>query len=115
EKLGREPSLAEIAQAAGVPERLYPIMASALLTLKSIRQTVSIDGRGDDGEGGLASEIEDETGEDPADLAEKHQARNRLAEILGDMPERSLEILTLRYGLGGQDPCTLREVGEKVK
>jgi RNA polymerase primary sigma factor len=114
EKLGREPSLAEIAEAAEVPERVFPIMASALLTLKSIHQTVSIDAPGDDDGSTLAGEIEDVEGDDPADLAEHHQARNRLAEILGDMPRRSLEILTLRYGLGGQDPCTLREVGEKV-
>lgn len=116
EKLGREPALAEIAEAAQVPERLFPIMASALLTLKSIHQTVSIDSTGGDDEtGSLAGELPDK-GEDvdPADVAEEHQDRNRLAEILGDMPKRSLEILKLRYGLGGEEPRTLREVGEKV-
>ena len=115
EKLGREPALAEIAEAAGAPERLFPIMASALLTLKSIHQTVSIDSTGgDEDASSLAGELPDLGGSDPADVAEEHHNQNRLTEILGDMPKRSLEILRLRYGLGGAEPCTLREVGEKV-
>lgn len=114
EKLGREPSLQEIADAAQVPDRTFPIMASALLTLRSIHQTVSINtDTSSDGES-LANDIEDLHDTDPALLAEGHQSKNRLAEILGEMPKRNLEILTMRYGLDGAEPQTLREVGEKV-
>ena len=113
EKLGREPSLTEIAEAAGVPERTYPILASALLTLRSIRQTVSIDADPDDRDR-MSGEIPDLEGLDPSDAVEAIQSKNRLAELLGDMPKRSLEILTLRYGLDGHEPQTLREVGEKI-
>lgn len=114
EKLGREPSLQEIAEAAQVPERNFPIMASALLTLRSIHQTISLNSDPTSEGDTLASEIEDSHELDPALLAEGHQSKNRLAEILGEMPPRSLEILTLRYGLDGAEPQTLREVGEKV-
>jgi RNA polymerase primary sigma factor len=113
ETLGREPSLHEIADAAGVPERTFPIMASALLTLRSIRQTISIDADNDEHER-MSGDIQDDHGIDPADEAEGRQTKNRLAEILGEMPKRSLEILTMRYGLDGEEPRTLREVGEKI-
>lgn len=114
ERLGREPSLKEIADAAGVPARTFPIMASALLTLRSIHQTVRLNSESStDGES-LANDLEDVHGLDPATLAEGHQSRNRLAELLGVMPKRSLEILTMRYGLDGAEPQTLREVGEKI-
>jgi RNA polymerase primary sigma factor len=114
ETLGREPSLQEIAEAAEVPERSVPIMASALLTLRSIHQTISLNSETSSEGDSLASDIEDRHEVDPATLAEGHQSRNRLAEILGEMPKRSLEILTMRYGLDGAEPQTLREVGEKI-
>jgi RNA polymerase primary sigma factor len=113
ETLGREPSLQEIADAAGVPARTFPIMASALLTLRSIRQTISIDTENDEHER-MSGDIPDGNGVDPADEAEGRQTKNRLAEILGEMPKRNLEILTMRYGLDGEEPQTLREVGEKI-
>jgi RNA polymerase primary sigma factor len=115
EKLGHEPSLAEIAEAAGVPTRLFPIMASALLTLRSIHQTVSLDSPAEEDAPPLRGDVASTPNDDPATLVEERQARNRLAEILGVMPKRSLEILKLRYGLGGEEPRTLREVGAKVK
>jgi RNA polymerase primary sigma factor len=114
EKLGREPSLQEIASAAQIPDRTFPILASALLTLRSIHQTVSLNADASaDGES-LANDLEDLHETDPALLAEGHQSKNRLAELLGEIPKRSLEILTMRYGLDGAEPQTLREVGEKV-
>jgi RNA polymerase primary sigma factor len=112
--LGREPSLKEIAEAAAVPERTFPILASALLTLRSIHQTVSLNAAPSSDGDSLANEIADAHEIDPATLAEGRQSRNRLAELLGEMPKRSLEILTMRYGLDGAEPQTLREVGEKV-
>jgi RNA polymerase primary sigma factor len=114
EKLGREPSLKEIAEAAQVPDRTFPIMASALMTLRSINQTVSLNSESTTEGDSFANDIEDSHELDPALLAEGRQSTNRLAEILGEMPERSLEILTMRYGLDGAEPRTLREVGEKV-
>ena len=114
EKLGREPSLREIAEAAEIPDRTFPIMASALLTLRSIHQTVSLNAEPSNSGDSLANDLADSHEQDPATLAEGHQSRNRLAEILGEMPPRSLEILTMRYGLDGAEPQTLREVGEKI-
>jgi RNA polymerase primary sigma factor len=114
EKLGREPSLKEIAEAAEIPDRTFPIMASALLTLRSIHQTISLNSEPANSGDALANDLEDSHEQDPATLAEGRQSKNRLAEILGEMPPRSLEILTMRYGLDGAEPQTLREVGEKI-
>jgi RNA polymerase primary sigma factor len=112
--LGREPSLKEIADAAQVPDRTFPIMASALLTLRSINQTISLNSETSPDGDSLANDIEDSHAIDPSLLVEGRQSKNRLAEILGEIPKRSLEILTMRYGLDGAEPQTLREVGEKV-
>jgi RNA polymerase primary sigma factor len=113
EELGREPSLTELAERAGVADRTFPIMASALLTLRSIRQTVSIDSDSDERDS-LASELADTHGDDPSVVAERRQNRNRIAELLAGVDKRSFEILSLRFGLDGNEPQTLREVGEKV-
>ncbi len=33
--------------------------------------------------------------------------------MLGSLPERDRRVLELRYGLNGQQPCTLEEVGRQ--
>ncbi|QEL15484.1 sigma factor-like helix-turn-helix DNA-binding protein [Limnoglobus roseus] len=37
-----------------------------------------------------------------------------LTELLGRLEEREVTVLRLRYGLGGREPMTLREIGRHV-
>lgn len=52
------------------------------------------------------------------DLSGREEAENmehlrtRLGDMLEELPEREQRVLCLRYGLGGEDPRTLEEVGQ---
>ena len=39
-------------------------------------------------------------GEDPHDIAEQREAFQRLAQLLGELPERDRELVSLKYGAG---------------
>jgi RNA polymerase primary sigma factor len=111
EKMKCEPSLHDVAQACGVSRRNMPIFKSALLTLRSTSQLVSLDG-GEDGS--MSQSIATRDGVDPADSFFQQNDLDRMREFLKELPERSRRILELRYGLAGEDPLTLREIGDKV-
>lgn len=49
---------------------------------------------------------------DPADVAENASLRTTLLRLLDDLDERSREVISLRFGLEGDDPMTLDEVGQ---
>lgn len=110
ETSGREPSICELASACGVTDQELPIMKSALLALSSIHKAVSIDQE----DASLRGAIEDRGGADPFAAVSARAEKNRLAELLGSMPRRSVQILSMRFGLGGHEPKTLREVGEAI-
>ena len=38
----------------------------------------------------------------------------QLGELLESIDERAAKILKLRYGLDGEDPMTLKEIGERI-
>jgi RNA polymerase primary sigma factor len=46
-------------------------------------------------------------------LLERNQLE-RLRELIDSMNERDATILKLRYGLSGEDPLTLKEIGQRV-
>lgn len=111
---GREPSIGEVAQACGVDDHDLPIMKSALMTLRSNRKAISIDQQQDGDDTPMRGSLEDKQPRDPVAEASARADKNRLSELLGGMPKRSLEILNLRFGLDGGEPKTLREVGAAV-
>ena len=41
--------------------------------------------------------------------------RTKILDLLGDLDDREAAILRLRYGLDGEEPLTLKEIGERVK
>lgn len=51
--------------------------------------------------------------EDPYLSAEATSLRSTLLSMIGELKEREGEIVTLRFGLGDEDPMTLEEVGQR--
>jgi hypothetical protein len=66
---------------------------------------------GDDDESEFGHFLADETAPLPDELAETALQREALHTILGALSERERRVLELRYGLDGQQPRTLDEVG----
>jgi RNA polymerase primary sigma factor len=105
QKLNRDPSVDEIAADAGfTPERVRELF-------ELIEDPVSLETPVGDGESSVADMIEDVTSESP-DTATHEQARSaELARALDRLNPRMRHVVLRRFGLDGQPPQTLEEVG----
>jgi RNA polymerase primary sigma factor len=105
-ELGREPVIDEIARDVEMtPDEVAQIRRSAQVPV-SLEKPV-----GDDDESEFGHFLADETAPLPDELAETTLQREALRSILGNLSERERLVLELRYGLDGQQPRTLDEVG----
>jgi RNA polymerase primary sigma factor len=62
----------------------------------------------------LADLVPDRTSDEPAEIANRHQLRQEVQGLLGELTARERSILELRYGLGARDPLTLQEIGAEI-
>jgi RNA polymerase primary sigma factor len=103
---GREPSSNEIARELDLTiEEVDQIRRSAQ-TPVSLEKPV-----GDDEESEFGHFITDDLAPLPDELAENVLRNETLMKILGTLSERERRVLELRYGLNGEQPRTLDEVG----
>jgi RNA polymerase sigma factor (sigma-70 family) len=108
-QLGRDPSLEEIATAAGMA------VTAVDEALHHAGDTVSLDQPvGDEGEAVLADFVDADT-PDPADVVAMTALHQQLDEMLDQLPDRAARVLRLRFGLLDGQPRTLAEVGEELE
>ncbi len=108
QKLGRQPSVEEIAAAIGLTvERTQWIMKVSWLPL-SLESPV-----GDDEESELGYFIEDEISPTPLQSAYQSMLKDKLEEVLSTLTPREARVLRLRFGLDDGTVYTLEEVGQK--
>jgi RNA polymerase primary sigma factor len=105
-ELGREPTPEEIAEVTGVePDEVESIKRSALAPI-SLEKPV-----GDDEQSEFGQFIADEQAESPYERAVEILTKEALRDALENLSYRERRVLELRYGLGGEHPRTLDEVG----
>jgi RNA polymerase primary sigma factor len=105
-ELGREPTPEEIAEVTGIdPEEVDSIKRSAQAPV-SLEKPV-----GDEEESEFGQFIADERAESPYERAVEVITTEALREALENLSYRERRVLELRYGLGGEHPRTLDEVG----
>ena len=105
-ELGREPSVEEIA----IELELDPIEVEHIK--RSAQAPVSLEKPvGDDEESEFGHFLADETAPAPDDAAETALRKETLTRILQTLSLRERRVLEMRYGLDGQHPRTLDEVG----
>jgi len=105
-ELGREPTPQEIAEVTGIdPEEIDQIKRSAQAPV-SLETPV-----GDEYESEFGQFIADEQAESPHEKAAEVLTTKALRETLENLSYRNRRVLELRYGLGGEHPRTLDEVG----
>src|SRR6266576_1799890 len=105
-ELGREPTPDEIAEVTGIdPEEVDQIKRSAQAPV-SLEKPV-----GDEEESEFGQFIADEKAESPFDRAADLLTKEALREALENLSYRERRVLELGYGLGGEHPRTLDEVG----
>jgi RNA polymerase primary sigma factor len=105
QKLNRDPSLEEIATESGfTPERVAELF-------ELIENTVSLETPVGDGESMYADLIEDDRSAAPEEETAENARSVELAAALGRLNPRMRHVLKRRFGLDGQPPQTLEEVG----
>ena len=109
QRLGREPTVDELAVALDVPPKKVENM------IQVARRPLSLETPTDDEEDSVLGDfIEDEEAPPPDDTATYNLLREHLEEVLNSLPPREVRILQLRYGLLDGQAYTLEEVGRKM-
>ncbi len=109
QKLGREPSVEELAHALDVPPKKVENM------IQVARRPLSLETPTDDEEDSVLGDfIEDDEAPPPDDTVTYNLLREHLEEVLNALPPREVRILQLRYGLLDGQAYTLEEVGRKM-
>ena len=66
---------------------------------------------GEEEESELGDFVQDEQAESPDEQASLSLRREDIERALDSLPERERKVIELRFGLNGEQPCTLEEVG----
>ncbi|MGC1275988.1 MAG: RNA polymerase sigma factor RpoD [Planctomycetaceae bacterium] len=107
---GREPTIEETAEAAGVS------VEEARRVLKIHRQPISLDRPvGESEDSYFGDFIEDGSTDSPVNAATQEMLKDKIDGVLKTLTYREREIIKLRYGLGDGYTYTLEEVGRIFK
>ncbi len=109
EELGRTPTNEEVARVLGLPKKKLPIIRKAIRINNSTPQS-------DQSESGwsLGEMVMDERLKAPDEEMLDHDILRHAMELLDDLDEREATVLKLRFGLEGDEPRTLKEIGEEL-
>jgi RNA polymerase primary sigma factor len=106
QRLGREPQPEEIAlELEMTAEEVREILRMAQLPV-SLEKPI-----GEEEESELGDFVQDEQAESPFDTASVSLRREDIQKALDSLPDRERQVIELRFGLTGAQPCTLEEVG----
>jgi RNA polymerase primary sigma factor len=107
---GREPTLEETAEAAGVS------LEETRRVMKISRHPISLDRPvGESEDSYFGDFIEDDATESPVNAATSEMLKDKIESVLKTLTYREREIIKLRYGLGDGYTYTLEEVGRIFK
>ena len=109
EELGRTPTNEEVARVLGLPKKKLPIIRKAIRINNSTPQSDQTDSGWS-----LGEMVMDERLKSPDEEMLDHDILRHAMELLGDLEEREANVLRLRFGLGGAEPKTLKEIGAEL-
>jgi RNA polymerase primary sigma factor len=109
EKLGRLPSVEELSTHMNMSPKKLRIIKKAVKAYHSPTQSGS-----DDGEVTIDSLVADTNNPTPDEAVGGSDEIAQLAGLLDMIDEREAKILRLRYGLAGEDPMTLKQIGARI-
>jgi RNA polymerase primary sigma factor len=109
QQLGRDPGVAETAEAMGVTSEVIQQMSKDAKNPLSLDMPISFEG-----DGVLGDFIEDQESPDPDEVTTLSLLGQHLDQILEMLPPREAKILKLRFGLSNGETHTLQEVGLKI-
>jgi RNA polymerase primary sigma factor len=106
-KLGREPTMDELVAECGLAPARIERVRNAPRAVTSLDRPVS------DTDGTVLGELIG-SDEDIFEDLNMSLRQSTLARLVATLPERHQKVVRLRYGLGGAEPTTLREIGRQL-
>ena len=107
DKLGREPTNRELGQALGLPPAKVALMRRAAMRPASLDSPV-----GDESSTQLGELVSDENAVVPDRGLSDKNISGILPLLIGELPDREVQILVRRFGLDGEEEQTLEEIGQ---
>ena len=109
DELGRLPTTDELSAHMKLSPKKLKIIRKAVKAYNSPTQSGS-----DDGELTINELVADVHNPGPDQRVCDSDELRRLGQLLEEIDERAAKILKLRYGLEGEDPMTLKEIGQRI-
>ena len=106
DSLGRTPTPEEVARMLGLARKKLPIIKKAIHVHQNAPQTEQADGGWS-----LGELVRDDNAKCPAEVLLDHDTLLHVLRRIDTLDERAAKIIRLRFGLGGVEPMTLKEIG----
>ena len=103
--LGRTPTPEEVARMLGLARKKLPIIKKAIHVHQAVPQTEQAEGWS------LGELIRDENAKCPAEVLLDSDTLRHVLRRIDQLDPRAATIIKLRFGLGGGEPMTLKEIG----
>jgi RNA polymerase primary sigma factor len=107
-RLGRRPTVAEIASESGLP------VSKVSEILSSKKQLASLDFKREDDDYDLGDMLSGVPELEPENVATGKLMALDVRNIIAGLPAHEREVITFRFGLAGEGPLTLEECGKRL-
>ncbi|MGH7929501.1 MAG: sigma-70 family RNA polymerase sigma factor, partial [Candidatus Binatia bacterium] len=105
------------------PEELACEMRASLKEIRRLEEASSdivslergIRGRDEEEETRLHDLLEDDEAPPPSEMAHRHLIQEEIRSAVATLPERERRIINARFGLTGEEPKTLEEIGREFQ
>lgn len=111
-KVGRILSVEEMADIMHLPLRKAKVIHRIVEVLGSVNETRG--GNDSDESQMLEATVEDPSAARPEDALVAHEEKAKALRLLNRIEPREAQILRLHYGLAGNKPMSLKEIGKKL-
>ncbi len=108
---GRQPSLQELSQETSIPPKKLEIVKRAI---KARSTPTQAPGKDDGSSSDFADLFQDTQTPDAESKVTDREDLGYILKLLDSIDQRDARVLRLRFGLEGQEPLTLKQIGETV-
>jgi RNA polymerase primary sigma factor len=109
-RLGRPPEAKELSEAMRVSEEQVEDLLLVSQKLVSLEDPLL----GSDGRT-VADAIADPASANPSEAIDRDRIAPEITDLFSDLPRREQQVLRWRFGLGGERPYTLQEIGDRLE
>jgi len=109
EELGRTPTQEEIAQSLNLTKKKLKIIQKAIRIYNAVPQTEEVDAGPS-----LGEMLTDTHAKEPSAGMVEADELHQVLTLLDQLDERAAAVVRLRFGLDGEEPKTLKEIGERL-